>query len=372
MDIYTLDSGFNVEFLIEKFNTAIWTERYSASGQFVLTLPHTEQAAAALAPGSFVGCSISEEVGIVETRKVENNVIYVEGYFLTAFLRQRVIRSSFYWNVKNWAVSGSPGFIVGKIVDEMCVTGGLGTTGGSGAPIPGGVNDVISYLSVGSTATGTSIDIDVPVGDVYSACEKICLEHQLGMRLVPTAVTPTSYALDFSTYKGRDLSRDQSTYPVVSFESALDSLIKTKEIESLASYKNVCYAYAPDAIEEGGWTRGVAYTDGAASLIDFDRRVLMIFCDDITAEDVNSDVPRLTRILNKRAADALVNNNYARLLDGQIVPQLGFQYGTDYKLGDIVELKSASGLAQKARITEYIWAKDERGTVAYPTLSIVA
>lgn len=371
MELYTLDASFLKKDPIENFDTAIWTERYADTGDFVIT---GNSVASILPMNTLIRCTASDDVGLVETRSFESGVATIKGTFLTGFLKQRIIRSSYYWNVKNWSVTGSAGAIAGKIVDEMCCVGGLGVSA-STPPIPGGTDEVITNLNVGATATGTTITRDIPFGVVYEEVKKICDEDGLGFWLRPANVTLSNYDLIFSTYRGRSLTSDQTTYPVVRFNSALDTLVNVKELQSVSGYKNVCYAYAPEGIDEGGWSIGEAYVDGAETKTNFERRTMMIFCDDITEEDVaaagGGGVARLKAILDKRAADALVNNNYVRMLDGQIVPQEGNQYGVDYFLGDIIELKNSDDFVQKARITEYIRSQDSKGETAYPTLSVI-
>lgn len=95
----------------------------------------------------------------------------------------------------------------------------------------------------------------------------------------------------------------------------------------------------------------------------------MVDASDINAADYSS--ADLTTLLNQRAKDALANNNYVRLTDGKLVPQNAFVYGTDYNLGDVIELRGPSSSVQKARITEYVRSRDSKGETAYPTLSVI-
>jgi hypothetical protein len=97
----------------------------------------------------------------------------------------------------------------------------------------------------------------------------------------------------------------------------------------------------------------------------------MVFAEDITTDLVGGDAGLLLRLLNQRAKDALANNNYTKVVDGEVVPQSQYQYGKHYSLGDIVELQSPSGLTTPARITEYIRSQDANGQRAYPTVSVI-
>jgi hypothetical protein len=75
--------------------------------------------------------------------------------------------------------------------------------------------------------------------------------------------------------------------------------------------------------------------------------------------------------MTQAGTDALANNNYTKLVDGEVVPQPQYKYGVNYKLGDLIELVGSDGGVQKAQVTEYIRSKDATGEKAYPTVSVV-
>ncbi len=83
-------------------------------------------------------------------------------------------------------------------------------------------------------------------------------------------------------------------------------------------------------------------------------------------------INQLREELRQRALDGLANNNYVRMVDGELVPQSGFVYDKDYKLGDVIDLGSATGESSTARVTEYIRSKDASGYTEYPTLSVIS
>lgn len=376
MEFFTLDSAFRRVKVLDAYNTAIWTERYSGAGDFVFATEATRDKVLALAPGLLVSCSDSDEVGLIASRHTKDGILTAKGSFITKFLDERIVRSVRDHDQLSMDMTGAPGVIMGNLVAAMVVAGGSGTAGGT-PPIPGGTYEVITNLTVGSTASGTSTTIAVQFGPLYTELKKIAEMYELGFKMYPDSVTPTSYSLKFITYAGRDLTRDNGgAYPVVEFTSALDSLTNVEELDSIEAFRNTCYAYSPNCLPTalGGTLAdyGIARTGAVTTAVDFERRTMMVVCDDITADSVGSDLTKLKTALNQRAKDALANNNYVRMMDGQLVPQLAFEYGTDYLLGDIIELKGTSDVAQKARITEYIRTKDTSGERAYPTLSVIS
>lgn len=58
-------------------------------------------------------------------------------------------------------------------------------------------------------------------------------------------------------------------------------------------------------------------------------------------------------------------------VDGESIPNIGYIYGKDYTLGDIVHVENECGISLSARITEYVQTFDENGPSACPTFSTV-
>jgi Siphovirus ReqiPepy6 Gp37-like protein len=296
---------------------------------------------------------------------IENNLLTISGPFLADIYRNRIVRSTDNHEDRYWQLTMTAGGAIDYLIAYTCIA--------PMAAIPNSAQADVTNLVLYQSVAGPSITVGIPFGPVYTPLQDLCKTYGFGFKLQVHKPTPTTYELRHSTYEGRNLGRDQSTYPTVIFEPALDNLAGSKELRSIAGYKNVAYSYSPSLNPTifGTNFTGVAYADGSASAsIDFARRVLMVFADDITTDQVGS-AGVLQALLNQRAADALANNNYVRLADGEIVPQVGYSYGVDYYLGDIIELKGNSGIYQKARITEYIRAQDETGYSAYPTLSLI-
>ncbi len=375
-EVYVLTSGFRHKEIIDTYETLLWTERYSSAGEVVLTVSDTAWNRAELPEGAFLSIPESREIMIIETRSSEKGILTVTGPSLVSFLKNRILRDTWYNGDLYWPVFGVPGDICGELVRHMCINAsGMFMT--SDKVIIGGVAETIPNLKLGPMATGPlseAVFIPVKYGDLYTGVKDICDSYELGLSLFPQNITETAHELIFTTYKGRDLTSKQAVNPVVQFNPALDSLTNTKELRSIAGYKNVAYAFAPK-VTLPTYIVGVAYADSnAAATRGFDRRTLLVSADDMNTVDVSTPeaINKLKEELNYRAIDGLVNNNYVKMVDGELVPQSYFKYEIDYKLGDIIELGTSSGESTDARITEYIRSKDASGYTEYPTLSVIS
>jgi hypothetical protein len=105
---------------------------------------------------------------------------------------------------------------------------------------------------------------------------------------------------------------------------------------------------------------------------------LLIKCDDLNPEEyhywnssTDNGIVKAKDIINQRAKDALANNNYIRIIDGEVIQTSAVKYKQNYLMGDLVTLKGAEGSRQTARVVEYIYSEDATGEKEYPTITVV-
>jgi Siphovirus ReqiPepy6 Gp37-like protein len=370
MIVYTLDENFLRREVVDDFYSLIWTERYSKAGDVTLSVPLTKANVAKMPEGTYLAMPKTKEVMIVDSALIEKNQLKLTGSSLIKFLNERPIRTSAAHEDRYYNINAVPGVAITQVVSDTCITGPFVASGAYGIDGP---RQIISGLYiVSSDVSGVAIAFAIPFGSLYDAIAQIADTYSVGMRMYLDDASSSGYRLGFMSYAGVDRTSRQSVNPIVRFSPAMDSLTNIKELRSVAGYKNVAYAFAPSNPGGLATTPGIAYADSdAAASTGFKRRVLMVFADDITTDKIGGSAAVLQQMLNQRAADGLANNNYTKVVDGEVVPQSQFKYGRDYTLGDIVELQSVSGLATRARITEYIRTQDATGERAYPTVSVI-
>lgn len=355
---------------VDSFNTLIWTDRYNAYGDVTLTLPDTPANRAQITEGIFLQMPLSPNIMLIESVSIKEGVITAIGTDLVNFFRNRLFRSGWQGTTDSWQFTATPAYAVIYTFMVLLAQPGSYLTGGGVLTSAQGTNEVIPNLTTSAAAPGApnpNINIAVPFGNLYDAIKMVADADNLGFELYPPSVIDGTGNLTFKTYRGLDRTSSQSTNSVVIFDPALDSLSGIEELRDISQYKNVAWVW-PNGITAQTQI-GVAYAPGASSLSSWQRRTIMVEASDVNVADYTT--ANLALVLTQRGMDALANNNYSRLLTGQVVPQKGYTYGTDYNLGDVVELRGPTGSAQKARITEYIRSQDPTGENAYPTLSVV-
>lgn len=364
MEPFTLTRDFLKEDIIDGFESIIWTERYYGDSQVEMVVPATLDMIQKLPLGIFLGIDESDELMIIESMNVENKKLKVTGISLLSWLNNRFIRASAAHEDKVWYLSGGPpGWAVWAILYYMCIEGSPYLNGSINMGIPNPEQFIIPGLGLKAyDDEGDHIEVGVPYGPVYNAMKDIAKTYQIGMQIVLE-----SGLLLFRSYKGLDRTSNQNVNPIVRFSPQMDSLSDIKELQSIAAFKTLAYAFAPSN------PGGLATTPGESRLtgeqyIGFDLRALLILAEDVTTDVVGGNAENLLNLLNSRARDGLAANKFVKAVDGEIVPTSQFKYGIDYNLGDIIEVQGNSGVVQASRIIEYIRSHDSTGEKAYPTV----
>lgn len=377
MELYTLDSGFNKSKVIDQYISAIWTERYSEAGDFVLTLPPTIENRQLLLEGTRLSIPESDRVMVVSSQELKDNVLRISGNSLEQELEFLLVIPADALDAKTLTLIMPPKNALNELVWMYATNGGWVFTFGGTEPVGvDGVSQTIPNLTVTGGGAGTSETFSVDRGPLYSALKDIAQASNIGFKLTPANVTPSDYDLEFISYLGRDLTSAQSINPIVRFSPALDSLANVSELRSRAKYCTVAYVITPDfdpaTLPSGTAYTGIAYAYPGADLeTGFTRRAVLTEASGINADSVNNTFATYQAMLDRLAKDTLANNNFTRVLDGEVVPQSQYKFGTDYLLGDIIELQDVNGFIQTARITEYIRTQDVNGFREYPTVSVI-
>jgi hypothetical protein len=251
-----------------------------------------------------------------------------------------------------WVITGLPAAIARKFFHDICVLGTLD----SGDIIPG-VSETSIFPADTIAEPPTSITYEVEPQSVYSALAGICDVYDMGFRMV---LNPTTLTIHFDVYMGSDRTTKQTTLAAVVFSPNLENLQNTTALTTNATYKNTAYVISPVGHE-------IVYPlDIDPAMNGFTRRVLFVKADDIT--DTTPSVASAKMI--QRGLDALAKSRQLSAFDGELKSDARYKYGVDYHLGDLVEIRNATGAASDMQVTEQIFVSDAEGERSYPTLSI--
>lgn len=366
MELYTLDPLLRRQYVIDKFESLIWTERFQSAGDFQLDIVSDFRARSLLKTDTYLAMSKSNYVMRVESVEDDVNedgqkILIVKGRSLESLMEDRVAYSVIgptqttdgtgaTVDVK-WTITDKPADVARKIFHDICVTGVLD---------PG---DKIPFINEGTFMPASTIvepidpvTVEITPTTVYSAISQLAQVWNLGFRILRQY---DMSKLWFDIYVGSDRTTDQHVLPAVVFAPELDNLKNTKELTSVEGAKNVAYVYSPAGFQ-------MVYAAGVAPDVDgFERRVLVVDANDIT-----SDNPNVTAALQQRGNEELAKARTYQAFDGEISQNSQYVYGRDYNLGDVVEIRNTDGVTNNMRVTEQIFVHDRDGERSYPTLTL--
>ena len=350
MQLYTLTSSFLPRDIVSDFISAIWTERYSASGDVQIVAPATPDMIDLLSEGTFLGLRGTREIMLLETQSIEQGLLTVTGKSLTEFLNARHAQ---FPEAEEFSLNTlSAGAFIAEVVRKIAIN-----------PIYyDEEKDKIVGLELGQVSgTGTIKRLSVNPGPLYEVIQKIAQEEEVGIKLyLKSAKLSTGYVLRFTTWLGKNRTSEQDTHSIVRLTPQMDSLTDVKELTSISEYKNVIYVSY-----EG--TTSIHYAEPTLPVPEgFNRRVLQV-----NAPTIYIAPDHRTEFRAQVARNTIAEHVYIKAVDGQVSTEIGYKYGLDYLLGDIIELEGFTGLMSKARVTEYIRSQDQFGEREYPTLSII-
>jgi hypothetical protein len=377
MDLYSLTPTFLLKYKIERYSSLIWTERYSAAGDFQLVVPPTPQLVSILHPGSFLGMRGRREIMMVETLSFDSGLLTVGGSSLVKFLNQRIA----WFENPDYAPHDPKNPDTNLFADYSTSNQTAGEF----------ISDVVNKLVINPVHFNSPYDdIDLDwnrdqfsqlslahidhVGDkkeltfakgtaLYDGITQLASEEHVGISLYLAAAdfNTKDFVLRFATYHGRDLTSSQSTFETVRFTPKLESLNDPKEVRGNTEYKNVAYVFHKGKIS----LHYAKYTNSPP--VGFNRRVLYVEAPDVAVSDA-----KLPGFLKAVANNAFREHIHTHTVDGQVLGDSPYKFPIDYYLGDIVEVEGNAGFIVKARISEYIRSQDQYGVKEYPTFEILA
>lgn len=347
MDIYTVNpSTLAPDGVIDKYETMIWTDRYSSFGDFQLTVLDSEPLVSDLRGRTYLRSSVSNKLMLVETIKPKKqvrgrNLIEITGRSMEHYL---MYRSSLSYAAQDAEkVSGSAGAIIRYIVNRYCVD-----------PATAGANNVITGLTVAPEITGDYIILYIERKDIYSIAKEISDANGLGFYIDTNLV--------FGVYKGTDFSvPGVGTY--VEYSEDTGDLKNTSNLESIANYKNHARMIGNKA------TIDVYPAGMSPQPTGIDRRTIVVQAKDI-GPDGTTTIAQDQAALTLRGREILsdINNKYFRMVDGEFRPDGDDTY---LSLGNVISLKDLSGVRAPSRITEIIHSMDATGYKITPTFEAI-
>lgn len=379
MELMTLDSEFQPDRLVENYESLIWAERYSSTGDFELHSTDIPNTLRLLPRESYVTLRDSTVPMIVENYKISKALrqapkIVVTGRSFESVLERRAsvrkLQSSYMDDPKTpWEVvadkESDAAYIAMRTVlgdfprykDDVQV---LPMVPPAVSPLDA-IDEIdlilpADFVPLGETATEPKYEIKPD--NLYTTVMQLLAANRRGLKSVRPG--PNSSKVGIEIYNGANLTGEGSTADpdfVVVLDARFDQLDSATYLLSQRGSASVSYVYG-----SAGATMVMKNTGPEPSGLN--RRVIL---QDLSGDAaINSE-----EVMVSRGLIELYKYNATVLFDGQVAEQVANGYGKTYHLGDIVKLVGEFGMSQNVRVSEFIRTSDATGEKAYPTFEAV-
>lgn len=342
MELYVYSSEMELQGIVEKIASLIWTRRYWSCGEFKLLVPFTEEHSRMLVKNNIIMKRGDDEAAQIRYVSITKNSqgleeIEVQGKFLIAWIGKRIIK-------KQIITNDTTQNILYRIVREN-VTNPADTA----RKIPG--------VSIATDDEDTESGVIDYTSEQYTnaqlAAETAAKAAKLGIRMRTDARTGAHV---FSVYEGRDLTAGNTAgnAPCI-FSQEFDNIVEQEYTNSVENLKTTAFVGGE---EKEGVARKVAEVGGSAAGLA--REEVFINATDIVQEYEDDDGTQVSltdteylALLSARGAEEL--EQYAETLSfgSKINTFANLIYRTDYDLGDRVTcVNKRWGIRIDVRITE--------------------
>lgn len=354
MEIYVMDTDFNMTNVLDVFKSFIWTDRYYGNGDFELFTKVGTDILNKLKIDYYLWNKDSGHVMIVENIEIDTDIddgdtVKITGRSLESILDRRIVWPSA-------TISGNLQACIKTLINDSIISPTI-----SDRKIENFIFKEITDTAITSlTVEETEFNGD----SIYDVVLSLCSTNGVGFQIIING----SNQFEFSLYIGADRSYDQTNNSYVTFSPEFDNLINSSYIESKQSYKNVTLV----AGEKDENSNVKTASSGSASGLD--RRELYTVASDISQkqeDDTTLSDEDYEKLLVQKGTENLQEYAISKVFDGEFDATQLYTYNEDFFMGDIVQISNEYGITKKARIIEFIQSQDADRCSMYPSFSII-
>lgn len=351
MIIYLLDEYFERKEILNDIYNIIWTERWGDLGDFLISLPYTLKNAS-IKPGTPIDTSIYETSPmLIETVEVVNGSekkVVLKGRSIDVILKHVHLKS-------NISVTGSPERMAAYIINMATSYDAYGKTFGRDL-------DISMFESVLTAGSNISSYYETDDRSLFDQISSILNTTSSWYRIIRRnhVIQPQYKIHMFKVRKNEG----------VTLSTALQDFENFSVVKSISNYKNAAYVrYKVNDNVLYMHVKNPQFGEDTALGWEFGTRMTLVDATDISLEDYDNPKDFYEAVRFKGILE-LAKNKYVNAFDGKLNPAMRFQYGSDYKLGDIIGVVHENS-RYSALVKEYIISSSENKTESYPTLEFL-
>lgn len=346
MNISVLDKDLNTIYILDYYESLLWTDRYYEAGDFEIYTPLDYNLLNYLQEGYYLQIAESEHTMIIEGVEITNDVeggrhMVITGRSLESILDRRII-----W--PEYEVKGKPKIY--SVINTWLSNNITNPVSGYGTNYKNRKIDNFEYVTsyTDTRITSPSMTYAKYTGsNLYESINTLCKDNEIGFKITLT----DENKFKFQFYVGEDRSYDQTDNPAIVFSEYFDNISSTDYIHNIQPYKSTLVLTNNSQVKHFGTKKA-----------GLNRRELYSSVSGSNDSDVD---------WNYEAKQAFMDNCPTHEITGEVdTMNAQFVYGIDYFLGDIVSIENEF-ITGDARITEYTINITESGRNCYPTLEFV-
>lgn len=350
MQIVVLNTDFESIYVLDTFQSLIWTDRYNGYGDFQLDLSISAETLTYLKEDNYLYLKESEHTMIIESIRIKSdvadgNILIVKGRSLESILDRRII-----W--KQTRITGNLQNGIRKLLQENIIA-------------PSDSSRKISNFSFAESSdpavTKCEVDTQYTGDNLYESIVKLCDAFSLGFKIVLDGER-----FVFRLYSGANRSYSQLENPYVVFSPNFENIINSDYYSSKAELKTIALV-AGEGEGTARKTATVTIPSGAGSGLS--RRELYVDARYVSQKvgDTTLTDSEYQNQLKQRGYEKIDENCRVTAFDGQMETTRLYIYGRDFFMGDILQIENEYGMEAKARVVEIIHSQSTSDFGVYPT-----
>ena len=356
VNLYVLDSSFNVIGVIDSYASLIWRPSYSEVGDFELYVGVTKELVDLLKVNRYLvrdtdvyvdaqGKATYTKVMIIKNHDLATSTeigdyLTVTGRELKFILHQRIV-----WTQTN--LTGTAENAIRTLVTQNAIN-------------PTDVKRKIPNLVLGDSANLTdTIEKQISNDPLDVVITDICQNYEYGWD-----ISVYDGEMILTVYEGIDRSFDQNVIPYVVFSDSFENLYNTDYQLKTEDYANCTLVGG----EGEGTARRFATVGGEKTGLD--RFETFTNASDVSSNNGQIGTSQYTQLLQEKGNEALSQLNFTEGFSGEVLSDVAFKYGEDFDLGDLVTVINEYGISKNVRVLSAIESEDATGTKLLPQFNI--
>lgn len=358
MDVYVLNTNYQVTFILDHYESFMWVDRYYDCGEFEIYTPFRSDYINNLIQGYYLRIDSSDTTMIIETIQVETNVdtgskLIIKGRSIESILDRRII-----WPTK--IIKNEDCYLeqtIRQLLTETIInpTSAFGHNSWRLRQID---NFIFEYADQDSGISNLTIEpVELTGDNLYDVIRNWCEEAEISYRI--KLVNDGGFKFKFKLYKGEDRSYRQIRNTYVIFSPEFDNIVSTDYIDDISTYKN----FAVIQGETDTKYYGNLDTETGSGL---NHKELYVDARDIQQGELPQGQSYNSALL-ARGLEKLNENSRTVEFTGEVEAKRQYVYGVDFFCGDVIEIIDTYGIEGSARVVEFIINETSNGIEMYPT-----